>query len=86
MNSRAYLSQQSKRTRHSSPILEEPGSLESFGFVSVTEAAAFLRLGISTVYAMIDKGLIPHAQFGRSKRVPKRFLLDAESEALNRGE
>jgi len=76
------LSDRLGKTRPNQQPVDGPGSTDVHGFVSVADAAAFLGLGQSTVYAMIDKGLIPHAQFGRSKRVPKRFLVDTESEAL----
>jgi excisionase family DNA binding protein len=45
------------------------------GFVSVSEAAAFLGLCRATIYSLCDRGELLYAKFGRSRRVPRRSLI-----------
>jgi excisionase family DNA binding protein len=61
----------------------DPG-LSAEGFVSVLQAAKFLSLSRSTLYALMDVGQIPFARFGRSRRVPKKALAEyAERSIVN---
>jgi excisionase family DNA binding protein len=46
------------------------------GFVEVPQAAEFLSLSRATVYKLMDDGQLAYAKFGRSRRIPKRALLE----------
>jgi excisionase family DNA binding protein len=56
------------------------------GLVSVGEAMAFLSVGRSTVYELMDKGFLPYAKIGRSRRVPKRALVELAAMNLRGGD
>jgi excisionase family DNA binding protein len=43
--------------------------------LTVKEAAAFLGLGLATVYIMVDNGHIPSKRFGRCIRIPKEAFM-----------
>jgi excisionase family DNA binding protein len=51
-------------------------SVASEGFVEVPEAATFLSVSRATVYKLMDDGSLAYAKFGRSRRIPKRALLE----------
>ncbi len=40
------------------------------GFATVVEAAAFLRVGRTHVYHLMQRGQLPYAKFGKSRRIP----------------
>jgi excisionase family DNA binding protein len=46
------------------------------GLIRVTEAARKLGLSRSMVYQLMDRGELPYAKFGTSRRIPLRWLLD----------
>ena len=46
------------------------------GFAEVAEAQEFLRLSRSTIYTLMDRGLLSFARFGRTRRIPWRALRD----------
>ena len=48
-------------------------------------AARFLGVSRSKVYAMMDAGELTYAKFGRSRRVPRRALLELAEKSLVRG-
>src|SRR5262249_24922164 len=54
------------------------------GFVDVPFAARFLGVSRSKVYAMMDHGDLGYAKFGRSRRVPRRALLELAERCLVR--
>jgi excisionase family DNA binding protein len=55
------------------------------GLVTLSEAAAFLRVSRSTVYALVDRGILAYAKIGRSMRVPKRALIELVARELRGG-
>lgn len=55
------------------------------GLVSVTNAMAFLSVGRSTLYELMDKGVLPYAKIGRSRRIPKRALIQLAQATLKGG-
>lgn len=61
-------------------------SLVADGLVSVNEAMTFLSVSRSTVYELMDKGLLPFAKIGRSRRVPKRALIELAMANLRGGD
>jgi excisionase family DNA binding protein len=56
--------------------------LTAGGFLTVPEAAAFLRLSRAKVYQMMDCGQLRYAKFGKSRRVPRQALQDLAQAAL----
>jgi excisionase family DNA binding protein len=46
------------------------------GFASVAEAAAFMSLGKTTLYRLIDDGVVDARRFGRTVRIPWSWLHD----------
>jgi excisionase family DNA binding protein len=45
------------------------------GLVGLDEAMNFLSIGRSTLYELMDKGMLPWAKIGRSRRIPRRVLV-----------
>jgi excisionase family DNA binding protein len=54
------------------------------GFMRVPQAAEFLGVSRSTVYELMDKGQLPYAKFGRSRRIPKRALMEFAAQSVVR--
>ena len=55
------------------------------GLVSIGDAMEFLRVGRSTVYELMDKGVLPYSKIGRSRRIPKRALVQLAQATLKGG-
>lgn len=55
------------------------------GLVTVSEAAGFLRISRSTVYVLMDQGILAYAKIGRSRRIPKRALIELVASELRGG-
>jgi excisionase family DNA binding protein len=55
------------------------------GLTTVREAASFLCLSRSQVYALMDAGQLVYVKLGRSRRIPKRALVDLASVNLRGG-
>jgi excisionase family DNA binding protein len=53
-------------------------------FLTVDEAAAFLRLGRTAAYEAATRGELPTVRFGRRLRVPRGALLELARERLVR--
>jgi excisionase family DNA binding protein len=49
-------------------------------FLTVPEAAAVLRLGLSATYEAIARGQIPSVRFGRKIRVPRGVIFQLARE------
>jgi excisionase family DNA binding protein len=62
----------------------KPSSAELIadGFMKVPEAAAFLGLGRSTLYEMMDRGELVYARFGTARRIPRRAVVELASANL----
>ncbi len=43
-------------------------------WVTAAKVARYLESGITTVYSMCHRGVLPHRRFGRLLRVPKEAL------------
>ncbi len=52
------------------------------GMLTVDAAAKFLSLSRTTIYDMMESGDLPYVKFGRSRRVPRRALIEAAAGAL----
>ena len=55
------------------------------GLVSLRDAMAFLSIGRSTIYELMEKGMLPYSKIGRSRRIPKRALLRLAQATLKGG-
>jgi excisionase family DNA binding protein len=55
------------------------------GLLSVYDAAAFLSVSRSKLYEMMDQGLLPFVKLGRSRRVPRRALVELAAGELRGG-
>lgn len=45
------------------------------GLLSVREAAAFLRISVAGLYGFMERGELPYAKLGRSRRIPRQALV-----------
>jgi excisionase family DNA binding protein len=55
--------------------LETPQLVDD-GLVNVTEASEFLSIGRSKLYALMNAGRLPYVKIDRSRRIPRRALVD----------
>ena len=56
------------------------------GLVSLEDAMAFLAIGRSTLYELMDQGKLPWAKIGRSRRIPRRALIQLAQLTLHGGQ
>jgi excisionase family DNA binding protein len=57
-------------------------SLVGEGFAKVAEAVQFLGLSRAKIYQMMDAGDLVYAKFGKSRRIPRRALIELAERAL----
>lgn len=50
--------------------------------MTIREAAAFLRLGRSTLYGLMERGDLPYACIGARRLIPRRALVDLAASHL----
>jgi excisionase family DNA binding protein len=62
--------------------VETTGDLTSEGFADVPDAAEYLSLARSSVYKLMDRGDLPYAKFGKSRRIPWRALREYAGRCL----
>ncbi|MBI3073016.1 MAG: helix-turn-helix domain-containing protein [Deltaproteobacteria bacterium] len=55
------------------------------GLVSIRSAASFLCRSRSSVYQLMDDGQLPFVKIGRSRRIPKRALVNLIAENTHGG-
>lgn len=55
------------------------------GLLSVEEACAFLSVGRSTLYELMDRGELPFTKIGRSRRIPRRAVVELAARNLRGG-
>ena len=55
------------------------------GLVSIDEAMTFLSVGRSTLYELMERGLLSYAKIGRCRRIPKKALIDFAAAHLRGG-
>ncbi len=65
----------------------ENGSLEMVadGLVRVPEAARFLGISRSQVYNLMEAGHLAYSKIGRSRRIPRRALVELAARGLRGG-
>ena len=56
------------------------------GLLTVMEAAAFLRLSRSKLYGLMDAGELRYVKLGRSRRVPRRCVIELAARSLRSGQ
>lgn len=69
-------------------IAGAPGNAHAIfadGLVTVIEAATFLGLSRSQVYALMERGQLVYVKLGRSRRIPRRALIELASKNLKGG-
>lgn len=54
----------------------------SDGLLTIREAAAFLCVSRSTLYGRMDAGELAFVKLGRSRRIPRRALIDLAASGL----
>jgi excisionase family DNA binding protein len=57
-------------------LLERKKELVGEGMATVEEGQSYLRLSRSMIYALMDKGLLAYVKIGRSRRIPRRALIE----------
>ncbi len=62
-------------SRDVSPIMAD-------GFIDVVEAGKFLGLSRATIYQLMDKGELPYCKFRKSRRIPRRALVEYAQSCL----
>ncbi len=55
------------------------------GLLTVREAAEFLRFSRSRLYELMDAGELAYVKIGRSRRVPRRGVVELASRSLEGG-
>jgi excisionase family DNA binding protein len=56
------------------------------GLMTVPEAARFLSISRSKLYVMMDEGDLRFVKIGRSRRIPRRAVVDLAARGLRGGE
>jgi excisionase family DNA binding protein len=64
--------------------LGEGRELVAEGLDRVREAAAFLGVRVSRLYALMERGDLPYVKIGKSRRVPRRALVELAAHHLVR--
>jgi excisionase family DNA binding protein len=52
------------------------------GLDRVAEAARFLKLSPSTIYALIGRGVLPSVKIGKARRIPHSAVVDLAARNL----
>ncbi|HXQ20086.1 MAG TPA: helix-turn-helix domain-containing protein [Candidatus Acidoferrales bacterium] len=55
------------------------------GLAGVREAAQFLGLSRSTIYALMESGELSYVKIGRARRIPRRALVELAAENVHGG-
>lgn len=64
---------------------EEGLEIVADGLFTVAEAAGYLALSRSSVYALMDAGELAFVKIGKSRRIPKRSVYDLAARHLRGG-
>jgi len=52
------------------------------GLEKIKDAATFLRISVASLYKMMDRGELPFVKIGRSRRIPRRALVELAASNL----
>jgi excisionase family DNA binding protein len=55
--------------------MSEPEQLCADGLFTVAQATQFLGLSKTMLYQLMERGRLPYVRIGRSRRIPKRVLV-----------
>ena len=66
-------------------MTDSDAALVEDGLMKVAEAAAFLSLSRATLYTLMDRGELPFVKIGRSRRIPKRAVVELAALGLRGG-
>ena len=66
-------------------MTDSDAALVEDGLMKVAAAAAFLSLSRATLYTLMDRGELPFVKIGRSRRVPKRAVVELAARGLRGG-
>ena len=68
------------------PVHQTRGAeLVADGLLTVREAATFLRISRSNLYALMEHGELAFVKLGRSRRIPRRALVELAASGLQGG-
>ena len=65
---------------------KDPAALVADGLLTVRECAEFLHLSRSKVYELMDTGILCYAKLGRSRRIPRRAVIELAARELKGGQ
>ncbi len=65
--------------------LADSAELVADGLLTVNECAKFLHLSRSTVYELMNAGELCFAKLGRSRRIPRRAVIELAARELKGG-
>ena len=63
----------------------ERAELVADGLLTIQEAALFLSISRSKLYELMDNGELTFVKLGRSRRIPRRALIDLAASGLQGG-
>ena len=66
-------------------MTDRDAALVEDGLMKVAAAAAFLSLSRATLYTLMDRGELPFVKIGRSRRIPKRAVVELAARGLRGG-
>ncbi len=72
-------------TREVPPGSPDRTDVVAEGLLTVTDAARFLSVSRSKLYEMMDRGELPYVKLGRSRRIPRRALVELAASGLRGG-
>jgi excisionase family DNA binding protein len=61
---------------------DQAHALVADGLDTIKDAAAFLRISVASLYKMMDRGELPYVKIGRSRRIPRRALVELAARNL----
>jgi excisionase family DNA binding protein len=65
--------------------MEDKEKLVDLGLMKVKDAAGFLGLSRSSIYAKMDTGELSFVKIGRARRVPRRAVVEFAARRLTGG-
>ena len=70
---------------NNSALVYEREELVADGLLTVSDAAGFLKVSRSRVYELMDRGELAFAKIGRSRRIPRRAVVELAARSLQGG-
>jgi excisionase family DNA binding protein len=63
-------------------LTERSAVLLADGVDTPKTAAAFLKISVAQVYRLMEMGALPYTKIGRSRRIPRRALVELAARHL----